>query len=131
MFQLALRRGGETGVPKTFLTKLSLFKTKPELVGTGRYAIQSDVDPDVFAMFMTRLYGGETEKVTPANADQLRALCDELGFSGFDEELRAVQAAAGDWRVRKDLVCVRGRVERHDVLLEQLQLRVLELERRL
>ena len=131
MFQFALRRGGETGVPKTFLAKLDLFKRKPQLVGTGRYAIRSDVDPDVFAMFMTRLWGGETEPVTPENAEQLRALCDELGFSGFDEELRAVQAAARDWRVRRDMVCVRGLVDRHDVLLEKLQLRVLELERRL
>ena len=131
MFQLALRRGGETSVPKSLLTKLDLFKRKPELIGTGRYAIQSDVDPSVFAMFMTRLWGGDTEPVTPENAEQLRALCDELGFSGFDDELRAVQAAAGDWRVRKDHVCVRGRVDRHDVLLEQLQRRVFELERRL
>ena len=111
--------------------KLDLFKRKPELVGTGRYEIQSDVDPNVFAMFMTRLYGGESDPVTPENAEQLRALCNELGFSGFGEELRDVQAVAGDLSVRKDLVCVRGRVDRHDVLLEQLQLRVLELERRL
>ena len=79
MFQFALRRGGETGVPKTFLAKLDLFKRKPQLVGTGRYAIRSDVDPDVFAMFMTRLWGGETEPVPPENAEQLRALCDAKG----------------------------------------------------
>ena len=131
MFQLALKRGRETDVPRSFLTKLDLFKRKPELVGTGRYEIQSDVDPNVFAMFMTRLYGGESDPVTPENAEQLRALCNELGFSGFGEELRDVQAVAGDLSVRKDLVCVRGRVDRHDVLLEQLQRRVAELERRL
>ena len=112
-------------------TKLDLFKRRPDLVDAGRYVIKTDVDPDVFALFMTRLWDGDSNvEVTPENADQLRALCDELGFSGFNEELRAIQARGGS-KAWKDLVVVRSRVDRHDVLIEQLQRRVLELENQL
>ena len=130
MFQFVLRRGGETAVPKSFLVKLDLFKRRPELAGAGRYTIQSDVDPDVFGVFMTRLYGAESEVgVTEENAERLRDLCDELGFSGFEDEIRAV--LGDNSRLRKDMLGLRGRVTRHDVILEQLQRRVLELEHQL
>ena len=132
MFQFVLRRGRETDVPRSLLTRLDLFKRTPELVDAGRYTIKSDVDSDVFGLFMTRFYGADSDVgVTSENAEQLRALCDELGFTGFDNELRAVLGRGVDLKVRKDLVGVRSRVDRHDVLLEELQRRVLELESQL
>ena len=131
MFQFVPKRGSETGVPKSLLTRFDLFKKRPELVASGRYTIKSDVDPDVFALLMTRVYGGHSDVgVTRENAEQLRTLCDELGFSEFDDEIRGV-LGCGDWKVRKEIAGVRDRVDRHDVLIEQLQRRVLELERRL
>ena len=60
---------------------------------------------------------------------RLRALCDELGFSGFDDEIREV--LDDDSRTQRDLLGLRGRVDRHDVIIEELQRRVLELERQL
>ena len=132
MFRFVLKRGHETDVPTSLLTRLDLFKRKPELVGAGRYAIKSDVDSDVFGLFMTRLYGGTSNvSVTTENVEQLQALCDELGFAGFDSELRAVLGRGVDLKVRKELIGVRTRIDRHDVLLEQLQRRVLELESQL
>ena len=132
MFRFVLKRGRETDVPRSFLTRLDLFKRRPELVNAGRYAIQSDVDSDVFGLFMTRLYGGMSDVgVTPENTAQLRALCDELGFSGFDDELRAVLGRGVDLQVRKELLGVRLRVDRHDIIIEEMQRRVLDLERQL
>ena len=116
-------------IPKKLLSELRLFQERPDLVAAGRYAITSAVDPEVVDLFFGRV-GGDTEKVVTAeNAEQLRALCDELGFSGFDDEIRAV--LGGNWEARKDLVCLRDRVDRHDVLLEELHRRVLELDRQL
>ena len=87
-------------IPKRLLSELRLFQTNPDLVAAGRYAITSAVDPEVVDLFFGRV-GGDTEKVvTQENAEQLRALCDELGFSGFDDELRAVLGS--DWKVRKE-----------------------------
>ena len=131
MFTFVLRRGRETDVPKTFLTRLDLFTRQPELVNAGRYAIKCDVDPDVFALFMTRVWGEEkSASITAENAEQLRDLCDELGFAGCDDEIRSV-LGHGDSKARKELVAVRARVDRHDLLLEKLERRVMELERQL
>ena len=128
MFYFALKQGTETGFPKPFLRELGIFKRDPGLMDRGRYAVKTDVDPDVFAMFLAGL-GSEPVDVNLDNVEQLRALCEELGFSKLDDEIRAVLARGGDLRVHKKLASVSGRVDRHDVLIEQLHRRVLELER--
>ena len=129
MFTFAHPRGREMPVPRKYLSKIGLFQRQPDLAATGRYTITSDVDRDVVDLFFARVMEDETAVATAENAEQLRALCDELGFAGFDDELRAL--LCGDWKVRRDLVGVRGRVDRHDVAIEELQRRVLELERQL
>ena len=129
MFTFAQSGGREVTVPRIFLGKLPLFKRWPELVNRGRYTITSNVGREVVDLFFARVMGDEADVVTAENAEQLRALCDELGFTGFDDEIRAV--LGGDSRARKDLVSLRGRVDRHDVIIEELQRRVLELERQL
>ena len=116
-------------VQKNLMTKMELFKRRPSLIGVGKYEIRSNVSPDVVGLFFARVMGDETEVVTVENVEQLQALCHEFGFSGFDDEIRAV--LSGDSQVRKDLVRVRQRVDRHDVVIEQLLLRVRELERQL
>ena len=116
-------------IQRTLLSELRLFQEKPELVAAGRYTIRSDVDPEVVDLFFGRVGGEMAECVTSENAEQLRALCDELGFSGFDDEIRAV--LGGNLKVRKDLLGLRTRVDRHDSIIEELQRRVFEVERRL
>ena len=132
VFQFLLKQGHKMDVPKSFLTRLDLFKRKPVLINADRYDIQSDVDSDILDLFMTRLDGGTSNAgLTPENAAQLRALCDELGFTGFDDELRAVVGRGAEPRAEKELVGVRGRVDRHDVLLEENQRQRPQLERQL
>ena len=116
-------------IQRSLLSKLQLFQRNPELLSAGKYAIKSDVDPDVVDLFFGRVGGDTAAVVTAKNAEQLRALCDELEFSGFDDEIRSVLGS--DRKTRKDLVELRVRVDRHDVVLEELQRRVLELERQL
>ena len=116
-------------VPRMTLNGLQLFERKPELISAGRYEITSDVDPDVVDLLFERIAGDTGEVVTRDNVDQLRTLCDELGFSGFDSEFRTVLGS--DVKVQKDLACMRSRADRHDIHLEQLQLRVAMLERQL
>ena len=110
-------------VPKVFWGKLGILQGQPDLAAKGRYTITSTVDRDVVDLFFARVMGDETAVATAENAEQLRALCDELGFGGFDDEIRA--CLGSDW------TCLRGRVDRHDVIIEELQRRVLELERQL
>ena len=51
------------------------------------------------------------------------ALSDEPGFAGFNDKIRAL--LGGDWKVRKDLLGLRDRVDRHDVIIEELHARWL------
>ena len=106
-----------------------MFESRPDLAATGRYTIASSVDREVVDLFFARVMGDNAEVVTGDNAEQLRALCDELGFAGFDDELRAL--LGGDWKARRELVDLRGRVDRHDVVIEELRRRVLALQREL
>ena len=116
-------------VPKKFLSELQIFHGQPELINKGEYTITSQVDPKVVELFFARVMGDDPTTVTAEEAKQLWELCNELGFWGFDDEIRAL--LGGDWRVRKDVVCVRDRVDRHDVIIEELKRRVLDLERQL
>ena len=129
MFGFIQSRGPQIRVQKKLVSELRLFKDRPELINKGKYTIKSDVDPDVVDLFFSRVGGDTDECVKEETVEQLRALCDELGFSGFDDEIRAVLGS--DSKARKDLMSLRGRVDRHDVIVEELRGRVLELERQL
>ena len=128
MFTFTQPRGGDPHrLARTLLIQLELFTERPELLARGRYTITSDVDPHVVDLFFARVQGDKAKVVTQENARQLRALSDELGFFGFDDEIRSVLDRS---KAQSDLV-LRSRVDRHDVVLEELQRRVLDLERRL
>ena len=120
--QFQTARGREIPVPRIFLNKLGLFQRQPKLLTEDRYTIACNVDPKVVDLFFVRVMGDETAVPTAETAEQLRALCDELGFSGFDNEIRAVLGG--------DRTSMRGRVDSH-VIIEELQRRVLELERQI
>ena len=129
MFTFEQPGGREVPVARILLRKLQLFERRPELAAKGRYTITSNVNREVVDMFFARVMGDDTVVVTEENAEKLQFLCEELGFAGFDDEIR--HFLGGDWKVRKDLVDLSGRVDRHDAIIEELQRRVLELEQQL
>ena len=111
-------------VAKIFLAKLRLFERRQDLAAKGRYTITSAVDSDVVDLFFARVMGDETKVVTGENAEQLRALCDELEFSGFEEDIRDVLGA--DFMRKEILEKIRERLDDHDVRIEQRDLEVAE-----
>ena len=91
MFRLVLKSGDVASAPKSLVSRLGLFKSHPDLLNGDTYAVACDVRRSVLDMLVLRLYGAASEdQVTPENAEQLKALCAELGFSGFDGELGCV-----------------------------------------
>ena len=116
-------------IQKKLLSKMHLFQNRPELLNKEKYMITSDVDPEVVDLFFSRVGGDTDAAVTSENAEQLRELCDELGFVGFDDEIRA--HLGGNWKLQKDILGLRGQVDRHDVVIEELQRRVFDLERQI
>ena len=129
MFTFEQPGGREVTVARILLRKLQLFERQPELAAKSRYRITSKVRREVVDLFFARVMGDDTVVVTEENAEKLQLLCDELGFAGFDDEIR--RFFGGDWKVRKDLVGLSGRVDRHDVIIEELQRRVCALQREL
>ena len=128
VFTFAHPRGPDITVQKKFWCQLKLLQSR-ELLAKGRYTIKSDVDREVVELFFDRVVGDDTAVATAKNAEQLRELSDELGFTGFDDEIRAFLDS--NWKVRKDLVSMRQRVDRHDVTIEHLQRCVLNLEQQI
>ena len=118
-------------MPKSELERLSLFKKCPELLNQDAYMIQSNVSLDVLDRLMSRCYGVESKETwTDEEMEQLKMLCDELGFSALQDEVRPVPNGGGS-NMTKDVVCLKGCTARHDMILEKLQRQVIELERRL
>ena len=129
MFTFAHPATGETRVPRMFLNRIGLFQERPDLAAKGRYTITSDVGREAVDLFFARLLGDDSAVATAETAEQLQALSNELGFAGFEDEIRAL--LGGDFKVQKDLMGLRGRVDKHDAIIEELRRRVLELEQQL
>ena len=64
--------------------------------------------------FVGRLYDEKSPfSVTDANADNVRAVCREFGFSGFDEQLSSfAQSEAG---LRREVIGLMERIDEHDI----------------
>lgn len=84
MLRLVLKPGYVVSALRSLMSRLGLFKSHPDLLNGDTYAVACDVSLSVLDMLVLRLYGVQ---VTTENAEQLKALCAEIGFSGFDGEL--------------------------------------------
>lgn len=84
---------------------------------------------DVLELFLARLFGrSSSSNVTEEKAEGLEVPCDELGFSGFDAELKAI-LGVGNTKTQREFAGLVSRVDRHEVLLERVQRQVAELSR--
>ena len=129
MLKLVLNGGGEFRAPKATLSRLGLFREHPELLELDEYRIRCDVSQDILDMVLVRVFGAPSPiPVTPENAVQLRSLCDELGFSEFDEDIRAV-VNGGESRMRREVLDLRERVHRLEMMMERTMSQVANIER--
>ena len=131
MLRLVLKDGSGSWAAKSFLEKLDSFKNQPELLNADEYSVSSEVRLETLDMVLSRVFGRKGgAKVTAENAQEVKALCKELGFAGLDSEVREVLGDPTS-AVPRDVLELKGRVNRHDVLLERLQRQVFELESQL
>ena len=129
VMRLVLKDGGETWAPVSFLERLDIFQKRPDLLKLDDYAVKSDVSLQVLNLFLSRVFGKESQvAVTPENAESLKSLCDELGFSGFDADLRKILGESPT-KTQLELLRLRDRIDRQDLMLERLQRQVRDLER--
>ena len=77
------------------INKTELLKRVSELAHTGCYQVRSAVTDQVFGDFLARLSGEDVE-VTGANYRELKELCDEFGYSGFEKDFSSWRACCGE-----------------------------------
>lgn len=83
--QLVCADKREARVPKDWFRNGRL--NNPSARNSHRYILKCQPTWDVVYIFLGAVNGDRTVKVTKDNADELRKLCQELGYSGLDNEL--------------------------------------------
>ena len=122
MFRLILNSGEEVTAQPLLIQGIPFFKKHPDLLTEGTYKVKSAVSRTTLDTFFARL-GGQQAPMPTELANELRILCEEFEFTGFDGEIRK---ALGD--TQGDL---KELVDKHNVLLEQLQRQIAALEKRI
>ena len=91
------------------------------MLNCSEYRVKSNVDDEVLRAFVARLW---THKftVTRENVDSVRAICREFGFSGFDEELKALSAGNA---------CCQERIDRYDARFAEMERLLRDISGRL
>ena len=85
--------GGVIAIDRSKLTQMSLFRKNPKLVNIGSYTVQSNVDGETLMAVVSKLHDARSEfNITEANYRGLRAVCQELGVSLFDDQLQQFES---------------------------------------
>ena len=85
---------GDAEVPVTFLSKMTLFETHPEIIQTGSYKPRCNPHIGTVNLLLSRVYNdSEQVTITQDNFAELKTLAKELGFSGLDTDFRSFKAS--------------------------------------
>ena len=123
-FRLRASGGVETPILKSYLNQMSLFVRYPHLADSGSYQLRCKVSQNVLNVFVDKVYDDSTRvEVTKENFEQLRSLCEELGFSRLDQTLREFTPVLRfDDVVRQNQAVL----DAHQMELEQLKRQIAE-----
>ena len=114
--------GNEVTLPKIFFKKMSLFEN-PDIANSRCYVLRCKANSGTVNLVLGRVYDdNEIVDVNEDNIEELRGLCQELGFSGLDEELRRFVVHASEPTMKKRLCALEERVEDWDVRMEGMQI---------
>lgn len=109
---------------------MSLFDSHPDILQRGTYTIQSQVRIDAVVIFMTVVTGG----AIPTDLDydcvaDIRSLCDEFGFHGFDTILKnaGFLQQAAERKVVQQINELESRAEEYQSVFEDMKQAILFL----
>lgn len=116
--RLICRDNSEVLLPAAFFEKFSLFRDHPELTSPGVYECQCHPRQETVNVLLTRVYDeSKSVLITTDNAEELRSLCHELGFSGLDRELNSFETEER----ANEILSLKARVTRHERSLIEFQ----------
>ena len=91
----------------------------PEIAVADAYTLRCNARSGLVNAVLGVVYGqSQTVTITKDNFEDLRNLCEELGFSGLDEELRAFSSKFG---VKHEVEVLEKRFLEHELKLERFE----------
>lgn len=124
----------EVFVVKSYLTKCHRFSEHPELLEKDSYRLETCDSREIVAGFVAKLHGtNSTFQVTKENCEELGALCDELGFDGFDSQLERFGRPRPDPNAiaKQRMHDLEEHVWSHDISLQDLQDQIHDLRKKM
>ena len=130
--RIVCQDGSEVMVPNMFREKMSLFQN-PDIIRDGSYNLQCRASVRSLNLLLRRVYDESAQvEITANNVDELRALAQELGFTGIDQELRAFVTGGAQEEesdMRRELLELRERTVRQDRVVMEMHRQLNELVR--
>lgn len=118
--------GNEVVLPNVYFTRMTIF-TNPDIARAESYRLRCGVGLSVVNILLQRLYNESAQVTIPVDkASDLRRLCQELGFSGLDNELRQFEPEPTNNHESSSLLLTE-RVSRHDRMLAEMQRQIAAL----
>lgn len=136
MIRLICGDGGEVVLPRLYFQKMSLFRD-PAIARADSYRLECKASTGLVNLVLGRVYDESAHvSITKDNFNELKSLCQELGFTGLDTELREFEAERqfqGQTRddIIREVVSRNERIARHDKLLLEVQRQLSALSRRM
>ena len=114
--------GYEATLAKIFFKKMSLFDNR-DIANLPSYVLRCKASSRTVNLLLSRIYDdNEIVKVTDSNIEELRSLCQELGFSGLDEEFRRFGVTEPEPPMNESLLLLKERVGECDLQIEEVQI---------
>ena len=118
--------GNEVVLPNVYFRRMTLF-ANPDIAGAESYRLQCGAGLSVVNILLQRVYNESAQVTIPAEeVSDLRRLCQELGFSGLDNELRQFESEQTNNHDAASLLLAE-RISRHDVMLVEMQRQIAAL----
>ena len=114
--------GNDAMLPKIFFKKMSLFDNR-DIANSPSYVLRCRASSGTVNLLLPRIYDDhEVVKVTDSNIEELRSLCQELGFCGLDDEFRRFGVTEPEPTMKKSLLLLEERVDVCDLQIEEVQI---------
>lgn len=131
MHKRLILKDGRKAVKTDTLKQLGLFQNHPELLEADSYEVKTPAGREEMDEIVAKLEDPEFE-VDFANIDieVMKALCKELGFSGFDEQFRLYEGTSGNTQIRQEVAELREAVNDLDMTMEVMESQYSRIEQK-
>lgn len=128
--RLVLKDGRMT-VKTDTLKQLGLFQNHPELLEGDLYEVKTPAGREEMDEIVAKLEDPDfVVNFADINIQVMKALCKELGFSGFDDQFKMYEGTSGDTQIRQEVAEFREAVDDLDMKMEVMECQYSRIEQK-